>query len=168
MQQTPGFEIKGFKGNKDEKEQKLEAVSPGRVERASAPRTAPQHRGQRPSTARGTPPTGPRPRDPAHSPPLQTRAFGLFPPPRTFGKRTGILHPGYWRGFLRSGAPSVPRRQRKDSAAHLCSPAKTLQLPASISTYRHSDFPGKLRGVGSAIQDGLKQLHNHPAHAPRM
>lgn len=101
-----------------------------------------------------------------HPPPLSTAdsARGGVSAPRTApGAPPGVLQPSDERGFPCSGAS-----ERKNSAAHLLTPAKTCQLPACISTYGRHDFPGKLRGVGSAIQDGLKERYNHPAHAPRM
>lgn len=119
-----------------------------------------QHRGQRPSPAqhRGQrlPPTPAQ-----HS---GQRARGGGSAPRTApGAPLGFLRPSDERGFPCSGGS-----ERKNSAVHLLTPAKTCQLPACISTYGRRDFPGKLRGVGSAIQDGLKERYNHPAHAPRM
>lgn len=39
------------------------------------------------------------------------------------------------------------------SSSHLL-PAETFQLPACVPTHRSGEFPGKLRGVGSAIQGG--------------
>lgn len=103
-----------------------------------------------------------------HPPPLSTadsaRGGGGGSAPRTApGAPLGFLRPSDERGFPCSGGS-----ERKNSAVHLLTPAKTCQLPACISTYGRRDFPGKLRGVGSAIQDGLKERYNHPAHAPRM
>lgn len=123
---------------------------PGR----SAPRTAPEPR----SAPRTAPSTHPR------SAQRTARGGGGGSAPRTApGAPLGFLRPSDERGFPCSGGS-----ERKNSAVHLLTPAKTCQLPACISTYGRRDFPGKLRGVGSAIQDGLKERYNHPAHAPRM
>lgn len=122
---------------------------PGR----SAPRTAPEPR----SAPRTAPSTHPR------SAQRTARGGGGSAPRTAPGAPLGFLRPSDERGFPCSGGS-----ERKNSAVHLLTPAKTCQLPACISTYGRRDFPGKLRGVGSAIQDGLKERYNHPAHAPRM
>lgn len=118
-----------------------------------------QHRGQRPQGGPvSTADSGSAPRTAA---PLA---------PRTPLTTTGVwlIHPLMPPGdpdTLCSGALSMPRRHRKGLASQLFFPANPFQLPACIATYGRSGFPGKLRRVGSAIQDGLKKWYNLPEHA---